>query len=699
MTDAWIQITVGNVAAAALIACAALLVQRRGRHPALAHVLWLLVLVRLVTPPLVRVPLIPALSTEGTDQAAAPMDAAVAVPVHAETIADPAPALLTEIASRLVEVLPALWILGSVFVALFSLTRLTRFHRLLVRAWTPADPEIQRLARSAAARLGLRRVPTVYAAEALVTPFVWWFGGPPRIVVPAQALQRLTEDELRLVLTHELAHVSRRDHWVRWLEWAACVVFWWNPLAWFARRNLRLNEELSCDLLVVQTLRQDRRRYAASLLSVAELLSAQAIRPPAVASAMTSGGSLERRLSMIISGKLPRTPRWLMSAVLMAGAAAMPMGIAQAQDMNAVERRLGEAVSKGEIDLDQAQVMMDALRRSVANDGGRMRRREKRSEKDTPDLVRRIKGAIESGDLTAEEARRKVQEMRLRRDSFEVDKRRYQELDRQMTQRVEEHRAMAKKRRDDAQKQRRDRSVARERGDAERRVRGALERGAISYEEAERKIIELRELEEKKAYEEREVREKREAARRDRERTRGDRRSGERRRSDAELRDRMVALEKKEAMALARKKELEAMARLKQAEADRRDALLTKERALERQKKAELEAMKKKEKALAKKKKAEAAERKKKEAANKKRETAERKKKEAANKKRENAERKEKKKREAEKEKRARDRENREKARRKAVEKRRREKRDGDGESQPKDEQPRSADEQRDAVT
>ncbi len=40
--------------------------------------------------------------------------------------------------------------------------------------------------------------------------------------------------ELRWVVAHELAHVWRRDHLVRWLEWVACVVFWWNPVAWWA---------------------------------------------------------------------------------------------------------------------------------------------------------------------------------------------------------------------------------------------------------------------------------------------------------------------------------------------------------------------------------------------------------------------------------------------------------------------------------
>ena len=98
---------------------------------------------------------------------------------------------------------------------------------------------------------------------------------------------------LEMVVAHELAHLRRRDHLVRWVEWAATVLFWWNPVLWLARRGLRENEELCCDALVLSALDTDPNTYANSLLDALELLATPALRPPVVASQMTSGGSLE----------------------------------------------------------------------------------------------------------------------------------------------------------------------------------------------------------------------------------------------------------------------------------------------------------------------------------------------------------------------------------------------------------------------
>ena len=55
-----LQLVLTNAAAAAVVAGVALVVSRVVRRPALAHALWLIALVKLVTPPLLPLPLLPA---------------------------------------------------------------------------------------------------------------------------------------------------------------------------------------------------------------------------------------------------------------------------------------------------------------------------------------------------------------------------------------------------------------------------------------------------------------------------------------------------------------------------------------------------------------------------------------------------------------------------------------------------------------
>ena len=48
-------------------------------------------------------------------------------------------------------------------------------------------------------------------------------------------------------MVHELAHVKRLDHVVGWFELVAAIVWWWNPLFWYVRTQVRRNAELACD--------------------------------------------------------------------------------------------------------------------------------------------------------------------------------------------------------------------------------------------------------------------------------------------------------------------------------------------------------------------------------------------------------------------------------------------------------------------
>ena len=82
------------------------------------------------------------------------------------------------------------------------------------------------------------------------------------------------------LVAHELAHFRRRDHWVRWLEAVVLAVYWWHPVAWWARRGLRAAEERCCDAWAVWLLDGNARSYGETLLVTVDFLSAR--RPAAL---------------------------------------------------------------------------------------------------------------------------------------------------------------------------------------------------------------------------------------------------------------------------------------------------------------------------------------------------------------------------------------------------------------------------------
>ena len=411
MADAWIEFGLSNSCIAGALALLAYSVHRRANHPLLAHALWLCVLLKLITPPLLNVPLLPyPASVAAIDPALPELHFADLTATRSDIDLGTLPAAAPDLSVR--RLVGWAWLIGSALVLIGSLLRTIRFQLSMVSGTRIAGAPLRALAEEVARGHGLRRCPEVRVMTARVTPFVWQFWGRPRIVLPEALATSMPPRDLQLVLAHELAHVRRKDHWVRWVEWLAAVAFWWNPITWWSQRNLRASEELACDALVLTTFQPERQRYASSLLGVTEFLSTEGVRPPRVATPMSRGGELETRITMIITDRLPRTPRWVVSAALALGAAFLPLSVAYAQDYAAIERRLAAAVEAGEITKAQAEAMMGALARTAAEKSKPAEADMRAKRMRYAEFEKGIKARVEKGAMSPEEAEARLRETR-----------------------------------------------------------------------------------------------------------------------------------------------------------------------------------------------------------------------------------------------------------------------------------------------
>jgi beta-lactamase regulating signal transducer with metallopeptidase domain len=295
------------------------------RRPAVTHALWLLVLLRLFMPPIWRVPVPewpveraaavdcdrPVIATLATDslEVAHPESS---TGVESQTRPSKTPGVPPEdIANGSPPrfswpmVIGLVWLTGTGVVLGLAVSRGMAFHRLLCNT-DPAPAAWQRTCDRLAHRLGLRRAPGLWLVKGPVSPLLWAGFGRPRILLPADLAARLDGGRRAALLAHELAHLRRGDHLVRWLELAATAAFWWHPIVWVARRGLREAEEQCCDAWVVWALPAARRAYADALVDTVDFLSSACPALPPLASGLGTVRHLKRRVVMIMQGKVSR---------------------------------------------------------------------------------------------------------------------------------------------------------------------------------------------------------------------------------------------------------------------------------------------------------------------------------------------------------------------------------------------------------
>ena len=134
---------------------------------------------------------------------------------------------------------------------------------------------------------------------------VTWGSMRPRILLPASALG-WSDDRVRVVVCHELAHVTRHDWMILIAANVLRSVYWFNPLVWIAYRRLRQESEQACDDLVLAR-GVAAADYASHLLAVARetVLRRRAWSP---ATAIAHPSTLEGRVRAMLNQSLNRTP-------------------------------------------------------------------------------------------------------------------------------------------------------------------------------------------------------------------------------------------------------------------------------------------------------------------------------------------------------------------------------------------------------
>ncbi len=351
-------VVISNGLLVIILAAGVALLERIWKNPLYLHLLWVLVLLKFVTPPVATIPVLsppsqalpakeerrpvhtqtapsdPVVFQNQMDPLGTPREPdfhakdQVVSEDQAQSQAGIAPVALPHEVPWLA-IMGCVWGGGAMLLASVHTWRILRFRRLLRRSLPPSLAVLS-IAKGTAKRLGLRRVPEIRMLPVCVSPMVWSLGGKPLVLLPTALFGRLNTTGQEAILAHELAHIQRRDHRVRLLEATITTLFWWHPVTWWAARRLQELEDQCCDAMVVEMAPNSAKNYATALLDTLDFLCERAIAAPLSATAAKSSTSLVRRIEMLKNRSW--TPRWTLGRLmLLLAVAALPMAVAFGQ--------------------------------------------------------------------------------------------------------------------------------------------------------------------------------------------------------------------------------------------------------------------------------------------------------------------------------------------------------------------------------
>ncbi len=352
---AWLAISqVWQVAVAALIV--AVVVRLWCRHrPHLAYLLWMLVLVKCLTPPIWSSP-VGVFSWAQAKVEVYDEVAPLSGPIVTDTVvlADTSPLVEDEFTSDTTRskkhtlngepapskrlagkerpswkigwstIVGLIWIGGSAVVLLTAVARLLACA-LIVRCSESLDDEKVAASLSKLARqLGIRRRVRLLVTKRNVGPAVFGLFRPT-VLLPQTLANGKSPTELEPILAHELIHFRRGDTQFGWFQVAAQIMWWFHPLVWWASRQATTERERCCDEEAIRNLACAPEDYAQSLIDV--LNQKRQLQPLYALPGVRVFEITVRRLEHIMQRSdqfSRRTPRWQWAVCLMIALLLLP---------------------------------------------------------------------------------------------------------------------------------------------------------------------------------------------------------------------------------------------------------------------------------------------------------------------------------------------------------------------------------------
>ena len=240
------------------------------------------------------------------------------------------------------EVLVGLWLVGIVFM----LTRLVVGWLRLRRICRSADPvcgngHFEKMCRGKSKVLLTSQVDGPVCLGILQAV----------ILLPREMYNNAPAHDLEMVLSHELAHIERRDCWTNLFQRVIEAIFFFHPLVWYASFQLTQQREKICDNYVIEK--------GAPIMDYTKLLSRIAEQGPGKtvfqAVALFEGRLVHRIRFLLDPKRSTRTKASRQAAVVCAIAVLICLVLvtvrleARSQTSGSVDpkvRELGEAVRK-----------------------------------------------------------------------------------------------------------------------------------------------------------------------------------------------------------------------------------------------------------------------------------------------------------------------------------------------------------------
>ncbi|PPB08828.1 M56 family metallopeptidase [Brevibacillus laterosporus] len=191
------------------------------------------------------------------------------------------------------------WLAGLLSLSMYNLFVALRFKKSVGASCKLDNHEVLSILETCKMKLGITKTIPIYETNRLHSPCIYGFT-KPRVYLPADIVTIADSRQLTHILLHELTHYKRNDLGFNFLWTLTVMLHWYNPVVWLSMKKIKADREVACDAAVLEVLgEQESSSYGMTLLMLSRLFTRSASPQVNLSNFFENNKEMKRRITMI----------------------------------------------------------------------------------------------------------------------------------------------------------------------------------------------------------------------------------------------------------------------------------------------------------------------------------------------------------------------------------------------------------------
>jgi beta-lactamase regulating signal transducer with metallopeptidase domain/Leucine-rich repeat (LRR) protein len=196
-------------------------------------------------------------------------------------------------------VISLIWLLGAFVTGVLILSRDLRFWLKIRKCSIYENPDLNMIISECRLKLHIKREITPVLSGEVSFPSIYGIL-QPKLILPSNSYERLSNIEMKYIVLHELSHVKRQDIAVNVVSSVLKVLHWFNPIIRAGLNKMKYDMEVACDAKALSYVDVDEyKNYGLTMVSLLNGIPMKPVKITEVAGFLHKKSQMKGRIIMI----------------------------------------------------------------------------------------------------------------------------------------------------------------------------------------------------------------------------------------------------------------------------------------------------------------------------------------------------------------------------------------------------------------